>query len=48
MSANISGHVYFCFVECTQDYHCQNCPVGVKGECHRDHSTHQMFCHCPG
>ena len=44
--ANISGHVYF--VDCTHDAHCQNCPVGVTGECIYSHSSHQLHCNCPG
>ena len=44
--ANIAGHVYF--ADCTHDAHCQNCPVGVTGECIYSHSSDQQHCHCPG
>ena len=36
------------FADCTHDAHCQNCPVGVTGECIYSHSSHQLHCHCPG
>ena len=31
------------FADCTHDAHCQNCPVGVTGEC-----IYSLHCHCPG